>query len=225
VLLQYYLFASTIQGAALFHQENIFSTFRSLAETITASSFATEETFPFVTVPGFEVAGRHARIQSGIEILAYTPLISKENTSLWQQYAFSRQGWIDESRSYVEATVGALSGGNFINTTITPILWERDVDQNAVPAFSMSEERFAPFWQLSPPPFSPAVINYNMFALPFCKRMYPLVKIVKGACETNSLEPTILRCILTFSHICNIFDSQRGSFPKLTIMEGSPEPL
>jgi hypothetical protein len=105
----------------LFHQENIFSTFRSLAETITASSFATEETFPFVTVPGFEVAGRHARIQSGIEILAYTPLISKENTSLWQQYAFSRQGWIDESRSYVEATVGALSGGNFINTTITPI--------------------------------------------------------------------------------------------------------
>jgi hypothetical protein len=58
--LQYYLFANTVQDASAFHQENMFETSRSLAEIVTAASMSADSSFPFVTVPQFEVFGGHA---------------------------------------------------------------------------------------------------------------------------------------------------------------------
>jgi hypothetical protein len=58
--LQYYLFANTVKEAAAFHQENIFEASRSLSEVVTAASISTNSSFPFVTVPQFEVFGGHA---------------------------------------------------------------------------------------------------------------------------------------------------------------------
>jgi hypothetical protein len=124
------------------------------------------------------------RLRSGFEGIAFTPLVSEANKVQWQQYAFSRQGWIEESRAIIANTKGkledesALVGIDALNDAFTPILWQLDPDYNPIPALGPGP--YAPFWQMSPPPFSRAVVNYNMFAESFSARMHPVVEVVKG---------------------------------------------
>jgi hypothetical protein len=124
------------------------------------------------------------RVRSGVELLAFTPLISESDKGRWQQYAFSRQGWIEESRAIVAHAQGeienesALVGIDALNANITPVIWQRDPDYIPIPALGPAP--YAPFWQTSPPPFFPGVINYNMFVEPFSARIYQVVEVVKG---------------------------------------------
>lgn len=152
--------------------------FRTLSETITASSFSTNETFPFVTVPMFEVQGQHARQQSGIEIFAYTPLVKESQRDEWQAYSNTHQGWIQESRRQVLGGGGTLKSSSYLDVPIAPFLWQRDKDGNPVPA--SGSDPFAPIWQTSPPPFTPQFVNYNMFAESFIATMYHVVATTKG---------------------------------------------
>jgi hypothetical protein len=164
-----------------------------------------------VTVPQFEVFGGHAvcirlyilsetlsiealantcdifyqqRLRSGIELVAFTPLISEVDKGQWQQYAFSRQDWIEESRAIIANTQGeledesALVGIDAVNANITPMIWQLDPDY--IPISALGPAPYAPFWQTSPPPFHPALINYNMFAESFSARMNQVVEVVKG---------------------------------------------
>jgi hypothetical protein len=125
-------------------------------------------------------------VRSGIEGITFTPLISEANKGRWQQYAFSRQGWIEESRAIISNAKGdledgsALVGIDAVNANITPVIWEAGHSPDYIPIPALGPAPYAPFWQMSPPPFLPGVINYNMLAEPFCARMYPVVEIVKG---------------------------------------------
>jgi hypothetical protein len=131
------------------------------------------------------------RYRSGIEMVAFTPLISEANKGQWQQYAFFRQGWVEESRAIVASAQGeledesALVGIDALKTNITPMIWQRDSDYIPIPALGPAP--YAPFWQTSPPPFNPGLINYNMFAESFSARMNQVVEVVKGE-RGNSTE-------------------------------------
>jgi hypothetical protein len=60
----YNSFASTIGGALTIDMHNLFSTLRSCSNSISAAAITTNSTFPFVTVPAFEVLAESVRQQS-----------------------------------------------------------------------------------------------------------------------------------------------------------------
>ena len=73
-----------------------------LAEEVTAHAQMTNQSFPFVTVPLFEVNGRHAREQSGLESLAFCPCIDNDqDLADWGLYSVRNKGWLELSRTEV----------------------------------------------------------------------------------------------------------------------------
>jgi len=66
-----------------------------LSVSITSLAKATNQTFPFVTIPDFEVRGANTRIQSGSHILYYFPLVTDENRVAWEDYAMQHRSHAD----------------------------------------------------------------------------------------------------------------------------------
>jgi hypothetical protein len=161
-----------------FHIESVGKAFRNLGQVITAASLATQSPFPFVTVPMFEVYGQQARNQSGIEIFAYTPLVSEEDRVRYELYTNMSQGWIEESRKVVFSNDNTLNASQYVEMPIIPMLWERD-KYSVVQPTNLSAP-YAPVWQVSPPPFSPGFINYNFFGQVAVATLFEVVKVVRG---------------------------------------------
>lgn len=74
-----------------------FSVVQSLGIAITSYAMDRNLTFPFVTLPHYELQTRESRLLSGGEIIAYTPLVMQGNETMqWQAYAQQHSGWIQE---------------------------------------------------------------------------------------------------------------------------------
>ncbi len=63
------------------------------AMSVSITSFATAMnlTFPFVTMPDFDVRGANMRIQSGSHVLCYLPIITNEKRAAWEDYAMQHR--------------------------------------------------------------------------------------------------------------------------------------
>ena len=120
--------------------------FLMLSQLISASSVSTNGFFPFVTVPGFEILGEYARRLSRVEMIVYTPIVQESQASRWQEYAFDNQGWIQESREAVRKSDDIFFSSNYVESNITPLLWQNDENGSVIPAFS---KPFLPIWQVS----------------------------------------------------------------------------
>jgi hypothetical protein len=168
-------------------------------------------------------------------MVAFTPLISETDKGQWQQYAFSRQEWIEESRAIIANNQGeledesALVGIDALNANITPMIWQRDPDYIPIPALGIGP--YAPFWQTSPPPFNPGLINYNMFAEPFSARMNQVVAVVKGERENSTLigNTKMWSPLLTYLRACIFYRllegilSEVGNFGRLSGSAVNPQ--
>jgi hypothetical protein len=158
----YNSFASTIGDAFRIDTHNLFSTMRSCSSSISGVALAENSTFPFVTVPTFEILGESVRQQSGAEAVVFTPKVELGEVTQWQEYAIANEGWYEESKklaiSYGE---GSLVQSNFAPGNQLPFIYESVVDENGNPSVTpaVNDPPFYPVWQHSPPPFSPALIK------------------------------------------------------------------
>ncbi|CAB9528965.1 respiration control sensor protein ArcB [Seminavis robusta] len=57
----------------------------------------TNQSFPFVTIPHFEVLGSHLRVQAGSHIVHYMPVVTEEMRPAWEEYAMEHRHHIDDS--------------------------------------------------------------------------------------------------------------------------------
>jgi hypothetical protein len=67
--------------------------------SISFTSFAIREnlTFPFVTLPDFELRGANVRIQTGASIVHYMPIVTDEMRPKWEEYAMEHRFHIDQA--------------------------------------------------------------------------------------------------------------------------------
>ena len=49
-------------------------------------------------MPQYEVNARHARKQSGLEIIYMSPVVTPEDREAWEAYSVENQGWIESAR-------------------------------------------------------------------------------------------------------------------------------
>lgn len=138
----------TIRDASRAHIADVNLAFEGLSDTITGSAISSNTTFPFVTVPMFEIQGEHTRRASGIEVLSFSPIVLEDQREAWEQYARDHQGWLAESRDVSLSGDELFQRTNYLETDITPIIYERSLE----PPFSLipaPEGPFFPIWQVS----------------------------------------------------------------------------
>jgi hypothetical protein len=69
------------------------------AYTVSIVSFAraTNQTWPFVTIPDFAVRTAKVRSLSDSVVISYYPLVSPENRDEWEVYSIANEAWVNES--------------------------------------------------------------------------------------------------------------------------------
>ena len=95
---RFYLHANTIRDTSSIRFEGSRDALTDLATELTAYAHKSNTSFPFVTMPLFEVNARHARIQSGAEVVGFAPLVEYHEKATWAKYSVENQWWIEESR-------------------------------------------------------------------------------------------------------------------------------
>ena len=172
------------------HVENLELGLKNLADTFTAAAMGDDDReaqfFPFVRVSNFETHGEHARERSKMEAIAYAPLVTSPNKVDWETYAVQHHRWIDASRAtYVDhLPSSATAKPVYLPGKIAPFIYKReengvftepvkdsystsrdnDTDQTSTTA--SSHQVYAPIWYLSPPPFNPAIVNFDVLSDP-----------------------------------------------------------
>jgi hypothetical protein len=86
----------------LIHDEarNVYMTMANFATVITSEALSTQATWPFVTVPDFEVRGLELNELSNSLMVGFSPLVPQGKREQWEMYASAMQGWIREGVDY-----------------------------------------------------------------------------------------------------------------------------
>jgi hypothetical protein len=174
----------TIETAINFHLKNIEGGMGRMSSALTAEAAHQNASWPFVTVPAFEVIGASAREQTGFEAIIFCPFVVEANVDKWQKFsADESRVWLRESRDIAQAAaIKANSSGvytSFVPTdyydgAASPIIVDTTTSFSSVSAgqqlgFVPSVQRnpggpFLPIWMQTPPPFNPSVLNINFLA-------------------------------------------------------------
>jgi hypothetical protein len=96
VLHQYNDFAEEIVENAENNAELIFGQIKGLATSITSHALALNQSWPFVTLPHFDIQTSQAGILAGSELIIFAPIVNEEDVHQWEQYAVGHQDWMVE---------------------------------------------------------------------------------------------------------------------------------
>jgi hypothetical protein len=140
------------------------------------------QTFPFVSVDMFETLGRHAREQSGIESLVYSPIVRDRDRAAWQNYSVTHQGWVNQSIAQYLPSAGLVSSKAVTYKNMEPIfpdVYTFSGSEQRVPAVSSSS--YAPYWHVSPFPSSTFFINSDQLKTKsFDRSVFNAASIARG---------------------------------------------
>jgi hypothetical protein len=154
----YASFTDTIRDSVRVHKRDLFLTMRTCSDSITAAAIAANSTFPFVTVPTFEIFGYSAIQQSGVELVIFTPKVQVDELTSWEEYAIANEGWYEESKH-----LSILSDREYAPGGIPTFVYDVSVELSAeLTPTPIENGPFYPMWQLSPPPFTPVALKADL---------------------------------------------------------------
>jgi Adenylate and Guanylate cyclase catalytic domain len=201
--LQYRAFTQAVKTVS----ESEFSDFAqamfSLAQSITvagqtaaAASALDDSPFPFVRIPMFEVHGSQARKFSGVEVVAWSPIVTEAQRPFWAEFVQQQQGWYEESKILLSYTSQEENndddddrnphGDSNSSDSIRPYIWygNRTGDDWSIPS-PPGAMNFAPIWQTSPPPYSRRMLlNYDLLSEPLLRKLLPAVDTIRHGLAT-----------------------------------------
>lgn len=160
-------------------QENAANTFRSIAGlsvTITSYTESTKAKWPFVTIPNFDAQAKAAESLSGVRLLAFAPVVTKEKKPAWEKYAAKNaRATFQQSIDYQNLNVSDVK---------SLYLWPH-IYQGDLKTFQFQREEgegpYLPMWMLSR--FRPelsGMINYNLNDEPRVKKAFATTSITKA---------------------------------------------
>ena len=169
--------------------------FCDMAETITTAAINNGEDFPFVRVKLFEVPAKQTRELTGVEMFSWNPFVTEAQRQGWYNFTQAEMGWYEESKEIViNDSDTLLTATSYSPGTVRPYIWR----STAEPDGSTGNEEvpkggpFAPIWQMSPPPFDPALLQYDMFGETYVESMLPVMFRTRDGLM-SALDPTLSR--------------------------------
>jgi class 3 adenylate cyclase len=124
--------------------------------------------WPFVSFPDFEIQTSENINLSDAELIAFAPIVSKEEKVSWEAFAVENQGWIQEGLDV--QGLGEVSPGE-IAEEVYPFSEEVDMTQDP--------EVFVPLWQIGKAPTNSSIVMMDLNTHPSFKRMFSDVLDIK----------------------------------------------
>jgi hypothetical protein len=143
-----------------------------LASALTVEALISEQAFPFVTQPHFEITGGFVDGMGGIMMVLFAPLVTESQRGAWKNYSVQHQNWLNESewlkvnsphhRDPLHGTIQdhehdrklfALNKDMDLPETISIIptqIWSWNGDDKVVVNTTSADGMYAPLWQSSP---------------------------------------------------------------------------
>ncbi|KAL3917503.1 MAG: hypothetical protein SGILL_004683 [Bacillariaceae sp.] len=142
-----------------------------LASSLTAEAMISQQAFPFVTQPAFEITGGFVDGMGGIMMALFAPLITESQRTTWENYSVMHQDWLDQSerlkvespyhRDPLHGTIQDHEHDRKLFTVdenidvpsslvIPAKLWSWDGDDKTVVKNTTKHGVYAPLWQSSP---------------------------------------------------------------------------
>jgi len=155
LLLQFDLFANSIEDISKIQYKALFDAAQGLSNTITAEAMALNMTFPFVTINNFEVFARDARIVSKAELVSCSLVVEAADIPAFNQYGPPAAAkWIQTTQVLNDHLKENDDGNNVEmapQTQILPFIYDTTYDistgeQTVTPSTTDSEV----LWQTSP---------------------------------------------------------------------------
>jgi hypothetical protein len=133
-----------------------------MAESITVSA-GHGQSFPFISIPSFNVEGSQARALINNDVITWAPLITESQRKAWSNFSTTEQGWYKESVSIIRIEEIGNNYSYAIDDVFRDFIWkEHETDVVELPHGAPST-LIAPLWESSPPPISISSCNYNLF--------------------------------------------------------------
>jgi hypothetical protein len=95
------------------------------------------------------------------ELIAFAPIVSKDDKAIWEAFAVKSQGWIQEGLDF-QGLVDVSPG--MIAAQIYPFSNEDDITQE-------EEAGFVPLWQIGRAPINASIVMMDLNTHPSFKRM------------------------------------------------------
>jgi hypothetical protein len=156
------LFANTIADVSQLQFRALFDSMRGFSRSVTTETISQNASWPFVTIPQFEVFGKQAREGSGVDSIALTPFVSETELRAYNIYSQKEKGWIQESQR-LELEMEGIDRG-YEPYEIAPLVYDVKINFETgetaiVPTIGAGPH--SPVWQLTPPPASPFLLMSN----------------------------------------------------------------
>ena len=132
-----------------------------LAESITAVSGHGKSSFPFVSMPSFEVLGGQARELTKNDIIMWVPFVTEVQRDEWSNFSLAENQWYYESVMILQTGIDNVNDTYTHDAEFRSFIWEENPDVAEAP-HGQPSDIFAPLWESSPPPFSISSCNYNV---------------------------------------------------------------
>lgn len=145
------------------------------AASVTAAGLSSNESFPFIRIPMFELLGNHVSKLTLSEVVAWSPLVAESERDRWSDFVQSEIGWYEESKTILllEKDYEHDDHAPTYDTkaTIRDYIWRGERNFGGLTAESPPGQTFAPVWQCSPPPYSQSFLNYDILTDNFMMAM------------------------------------------------------
>lgn len=161
--LAYALLTGTVRDMIMVQSRHTFQSLRSFSETITGMEKASDDSFPFITLPDFEVLGSYVRVRSGLETINFAPIVSLELREQWETYSVENYyHWREPGKLYhlSRNEIGMATLSDYEGRVPSKI-YSAEPNQ-PVPNATVH----IPWWMSSPPPFAPVFTNLDVLTIP-----------------------------------------------------------
>jgi hypothetical protein len=148
---QFNFFAKAVSDSTEIKANRKFSSLRGLSKSITSYSMSAGMSWPFVSFPDFEIQTSEVSNLSEAELIAFAPIVTKEEKSNWEAFAIENQGWIQEGLDV--QGLGDVSPGR-IAEALYPFSDEVDTTQD--------QEVFVPLWQIGKTPTNSSIVMMDL---------------------------------------------------------------
>jgi hypothetical protein len=134
--------------------------------------------WPNVVIPHFEIRSREARELAHAELIAFAPIVSKDDKGIWEAFAVKSQGWIQEGLEF--QGLADVSPG-MIAEQMHPFSNEGGITQEEA-------EVFVHLWQIGSAPTNTSIVMMDLFTHPSFKRMIVDVMEIKHTLLSEVLD-------------------------------------
>jgi hypothetical protein len=96
LFVQYFLFANDLIKASELNVDAMFGTTESFSLAVTSYAVDNNLTWPFVTMPDWELKTNQARRTTGLETICLTPIVADDQTKEWETYSQEHTQWLKQ---------------------------------------------------------------------------------------------------------------------------------